>query len=340
MTAPHQLDNPLYRLLHNDDVAGFNAQKPKEGPVDMASGDFRGLDLRGLDAARIDFTGAYFRGSDLRGLDLREASRVKKEEGVDILTKMKDPFHARQRRVAKPIIAAMTGHLIAGGMMLSLNSDLRVGLKGTQVGITETRIAGRGSPWAIPLLWMLPQPLLMEMVLTGELYPIETFHELRFINYLEDTPDAVRARAQALAERIRDNAPLSVMAGKESIMTAMSAGCEAGMALGLSKLETVWWLVLPAARPGIVTGALLALGHAMGETAPLLLIGMVAFVANYPGTPLEPSTALPVQIYMWANEAERAFVERTSGAIMVLLIFLILMNVGAILLRRRFERRW
>jgi len=125
----------------------------------------------------------------------------------------------------------MTGHLIAGGMMLSLNSDLRVGLKGTQVGITETRIAGRGSPWAIPLLWMLPQPLLMEMVLTGELYPIETFHELRFINYLEDTPDAVRARAQALAERIRDNAPLSVMAGKESILTAMSAGCDAGIAL-------------------------------------------------------------------------------------------------------------
>jgi enoyl-CoA hydratase/carnithine racemase len=78
---------------------------------------------------------------------------------------------------------------------------------------------------------MLPQPLLMEMVLTGDLYPIETFHGLGFINYLEDTPDAVRARASALAERIRDNAPLSVMAGKESILTAMSAGCDAGMAL-------------------------------------------------------------------------------------------------------------
>lgn len=170
-------------------------------------------------------------GTFCAGLDLREAARVKQEEGVDILTKMKDPFHGRQRRVAKPIIAAMTGHLIAGGMMLSLNSDLRVGLKGTQVGITETRIAGRGSPWAIPLLWMLPQPLLMEMVLTGELYPISIFHQLGFINYLEDTPDAVRARARSLAERIRDNAPLSVMAGKESILTAMSAGCDAGMAL-------------------------------------------------------------------------------------------------------------
>ncbi len=170
-------------------------------------------------------------GTFCAGLDLREASRVKQEQGVDILTLMKDPFHSRMRKVSKPIIAAMTGHLIAGGMMLSLNTDLRVGLKGTQVGITETRIAGRGSPWAIPLLWMLPQPLLMELVLTGELQPIAKFHQLGFINYLEDTPDAVRDRANRLAERIRDNAPLSVMAGKESILTAMSAGCEAGIAL-------------------------------------------------------------------------------------------------------------
>jgi len=85
-------------------------------------------------------------GTFCAGLDLREADRVKKEEGVDILTKMKDPFHGRQRRVAKPIIAAMTGHLIAGGMMLSLNSDLRVGLKGTQVGITETRMSKVSEP--------------------------------------------------------------------------------------------------------------------------------------------------------------------------------------------------
>ncbi|BCD84803.1 hypothetical protein PSm6_12100 [Pseudomonas solani] len=74
MTTPHQLDSPLYRLLHNDDVVGFNDQKPKEGSINLASGDFRGLDLRTLDAARIDFTDAYFRGADLRGVDLREAS--------------------------------------------------------------------------------------------------------------------------------------------------------------------------------------------------------------------------------------------------------------------------
>ena len=80
--------------------------------------------------------------------------------------------------------------------------------------------------------------------------------------------------------------------------------------------------------------------RALGETAPLLLIGMVAFVADYPSSPLDPSTALPVQIYMWAGEAERAFVERTSAAIIVLLVFLILMNLTAVILRRRFERRW
>jgi phosphate transport system permease protein len=105
-------------------------------------------------------------------------------------------------------------------------------------------------------------------------------------------------------------------------------------------MQTIFHHVLPLAMPGVLTGTIIGLAHALGETAPLLLIGMVAFVVDYPGSPMDPSTALPVQIYMWANEAERAFVERTSGAIMILLIFLVVMNLGAILLRRRFERRW
>lgn len=113
--------------------------------------------------------------------------------------------------------------------MLSLNCDIRVGLKDTKVGITETKVGGRGSPWAMPLVWMLPQPILMEMTMTGDLYPIERFHNLGFINYLEPTPDAVRARAQSIAESIRDNAPLSVIAGKRAILNAMSVGCDAAM---------------------------------------------------------------------------------------------------------------
>ena len=133
---------------------------------------------------------------------------MKAETGEDILTFYQGPVpgpHAPGASV--PIIAAMTGHLMAGGMMFSLNCDLRVGMAGTKIGITESKI-GRGSPWGMPLVWMLPQPVLMEMVLTGDLYPIERFHELGFVNYLEPDPDAVRARAAgAWPRKIRDNAP-------------------------------------------------------------------------------------------------------------------------------------
>ena len=168
-------------------------------------------------------------GTFCAGMDLKEAAAVKATRGVDILEVLPDPFYERMRRVAKPIIAAMTGHFAAGGMVLALNSDLRVGLAGTRGGITEAKI-GRGSPWAVPLMWMLPQPLVMEMTLTGELVPIETLQAHGFINYVEPTVEAVRARAQALAQRVRDNAPLTVRAGKAAILAAMSLGCDTGFA--------------------------------------------------------------------------------------------------------------
>jgi phosphate transport system permease protein len=102
--------------------------------------------------------------------------------------------------------------------------------------------------------------------------------------------------------------------------------------------------VLPLAMPGILTGAILGLATALGETAPLLLIGMVAFVDNFPSAPpegfLDPATALPVQVYGWAQRADPSFIERSSGAIIVLLVMLVIMNALAIFLRRRFERRW
>ena len=134
--------------------------------------------------------------------------------------------------------------------------------------------------------------------------------------------------------------PTIIIATRAALKAVPPSIRAAALGLGASKMQTIFHHVLPLAMPGILTGTIIGLAHALGETAPLLLIGMVAFVANYPTTPMDPSTALPVQIYMWANEAERAFVERTSGAIMILLMFLIVMNVGAILLRRRFERRW
>jgi enoyl-CoA hydratase len=162
------------------------------------------------------------------GLDLKQATEIRARDGVDILTLMRDPMQTTMRKVSKPIIAAMTGSLMAGGMLLALQSDLRVGLMGTRAGITEVKM-GRGTPWAVPLLWMLPQPLLMELVLTGETMPIERLAEAGFVNYVESTADAVRTRAHELAARIVEGAPLSVKAAKASLLAGMDLGCAQGL---------------------------------------------------------------------------------------------------------------
>jgi phosphate transport system permease protein len=115
---------------------------------------------------------------------------------------------------------------------------------------------------------------------------------------------------------------------------------DAALGVGASKLQTVFHHVLPLAAPGILTGMIIGLAQALGETAPLLLIGMVAFVRDFPQGLFDPAAALPVQVYNWTTRGDPGFVERASGAIIVLLIFLILMNAVAIYLRRKFERRW
>ena len=134
--------------------------------------------------------------------------------------------------------------------------------------------------------------------------------------------------------------PTIIIATRAALRAVPPSIRDAALGLGASKTQTIFGHVLPLAFPGILTGTILGLARALGETAPLLLIGMVAFVANYPATPMEPATALPVQIYMWANEPERAFNERTFGAIIILMAFLAIMNIAAVLLRRKFERRW
>jgi len=139
--------------------------------------------------------------------------------------------------------------------------------------------------------------------------------------------------------------PTIIIATRASLRAVPPSIRDAALAVGASKMQTVFHHVLPLAAPGIMTGTILGLASALGETAPLLLIGMVAFVANYPAGPLDggfldPATALPVQVYSWASRSDPAFIERSSGAIIVLLAFLLVMNVLAIILRRRFERRW
>jgi phosphate transport system permease protein len=115
---------------------------------------------------------------------------------------------------------------------------------------------------------------------------------------------------------------------------------EAALGIGASKIQTVVHHVLPLGLPGILTGTIIGMAQALGETAPLLMIGMVAFIVDVPDGPLSPATALPVQIFLWSDSPERAFTERTAAAIMVLLGFLIVMNAVAVLLRQRFQTRW
>ena len=115
---------------------------------------------------------------------------------------------------------------------------------------------------------------------------------------------------------------------------------EAALSVGASKFQTVFHHVVPLAMPGTLSGTIIGLAQALGETAPLILIGMVAFVNTIPGTPMDPAASLPVQIYIWAESAERGFVEKVSACIMVLLFFLIFMNLGAQLIRHKFEKKW
>ncbi|MGH6965322.1 MAG: phosphate ABC transporter permease PstA [Phenylobacterium sp.] len=134
--------------------------------------------------------------------------------------------------------------------------------------------------------------------------------------------------------------PTVIIATRSALRAVPPSIREAALGVGASKTQTVFHHVLPLAMPGVMTGAILSLAHALGETAPLLMIGMVSFVPGVPAGLTSAATVLPVQVFIWENASERAFHERTAAAIMVLLVFMILMNLAAILLRRRFERRW
>ncbi len=134
--------------------------------------------------------------------------------------------------------------------------------------------------------------------------------------------------------------PTIIIATRAAIKSVPPSIREAALGVGASKMQVITHHIGPLTAPGILTGTIIGLVQALGETAPLLMIGMVAFVVDYPTTPLDPATALPVQIYMWATSAERGFIERTAGATMVLLAFLIVMNSLAVYLRQRFERKW
>jgi phosphate transport system permease protein len=134
--------------------------------------------------------------------------------------------------------------------------------------------------------------------------------------------------------------PVIIIASRAAIKAVPPSIRQAALGLGASQTQVVFHHVLPLAMPGMLTGAIIGMSRALGESAPLLMIGMVAFIVDVPGGFTDPATALPVQIFLWADSPERAFAERTSAAIIVLLGFLLLMNLAAVIVRRRMERKW
>lgn len=134
--------------------------------------------------------------------------------------------------------------------------------------------------------------------------------------------------------------PTIIISSRAALRAVPPSIKDAALGLGASPMQTVFHHVVPLALPGMLTGTIIGLAQALGETAPLLMIGMVAFIVDVPQGFTDASSVLPVQIYLWSDSAERAFVEKTSGGIIVLLLFLIAMNAMAVLLRKKFERRW
>ena len=134
--------------------------------------------------------------------------------------------------------------------------------------------------------------------------------------------------------------PTIIIASRAALKAVPPSIREAALGIGASRWQTVVHHVLPLAMPGVLTGAIIGMARALGESAPLLMIGMVAFIVEVPTGVFDPSTVLPVQVFLWSDLPERGFVERTSGAIIVLLLFLIVMNAAAVVLRSKFEKRW
>ncbi len=134
--------------------------------------------------------------------------------------------------------------------------------------------------------------------------------------------------------------PTIIIASRAALKAVPPSIREAALGMGASKVQTVMHHVLPLALPGMLTGTIIGMARALGESAPLLMIGMVAFIVDIPQGFTDAATALPVQVFLWSDSPERGFVEKTSGAIIVLLAFLVVMNTAAVILRKRFERRW
>jgi phosphate transport system permease protein len=248
----------------------------------------------------------------------------------------------------------------SGFVHTSFNTQFFSGADSREPEIAGIRGAFVGSLWTMLVTLLVAFPLgVMAAVYLEEFAPknrLSTFIEIN-INNLAAVPSIVFGllglyvflqvlelpRSAALVGGLvlaLMTLPVIVIATRAALKAVPPSMRQAAQALGASPVQVVWHHVVPYALPGILTGTIIGMARALGETAPLLMIGMVAFIADVPQGITEPATVLPVQIFLWADSPERAFAEKTAAAILVLLLFLLAMNAVAVYLRKKFERRW
>ena len=288
--------------------------------------------------------------------------RVPADDDVDMLVKGRIDRHApeAERRVKDDRIAWITALEEAGRIEKRFNTTFFTAGDSREPELAGIRGAAAGSFFALLVTLVLSFPIgVAAAVYLEEFAPTNRLTDLIEVNInnLAAVPSIIFGllglavfidffglpRSAPLVGGLvltLMTLPTIIIASRAALKSVPPSIREAALGMGASKMQTILHHVLPLAMPGMLTGTIIGMAQALGESAPLLMIGMVAFIVDVPGGPLDPSTVLPVQIFLWADSPERAFVERTSAAIMVLLAFLIAMNALAVVLRRRFERRW
>ncbi|HAE03256.1 MULTISPECIES: enoyl-CoA hydratase/isomerase family protein [unclassified Hwanghaeella] len=224
-------DEPILFRSHNG-IARITVNRPQQrNAINIAAAN-RLTELWDLidddDSIRCVILDAVPCGTFCAGMDLKQMAEYR-SGGDDILTHMTDPFQMRMRTVTKPIVAALVGHFVGAGLLLAMHADIRIAFREALASIPEVR-HGRGTSWMVPMLWMIPQPILAEMALTGAPVTSTVLAQYGFINHVCDSIENVTRRADQIATVIANNAPLSVRAAKATLAAGMDLGCAEGLA--------------------------------------------------------------------------------------------------------------
>ena len=365
VTVPVYMDparvDRAYPQGTNFELLVAEQQLARFGVVDDASG-IQAIAMRGLFSSELKFVAAerIARQPGLIGQTVPLAAPVSDDADLYLKGQISRDTPADQRRLSDAQIDWLDRMKASGQVAAHFNSDLF-----TRGDSTEPELAGvLGAVVGSALMLLVTAFIAIPLGVGAALYLEEFAPRGRItdlievnINNLAAVPSIIYGllglalfinwmhlpRASPLVGGLvlaLMALPTIIIATRSSLKAVPPSIREAALAMGASKTQTVFQHTLPLAMPGVMTGAIISMAHALGETAPLLLIGMVSFIPGIPTALGEPTGALPSLIYIWENASERAFHERTAAAILVLLAFMIVMNAAAIFLRRRFERRW